>query len=65
MTGKEARHDWLANCSLSYCRYGVGIVLLEGNIVSNSLIDLQDVRVKSFIHIALVCKCAPKYMYAK
>ena len=41
------------------------IVLLEEKIVSNSLIDWQDMRVKDFIHMALAFKCAPKYIYAK
>ena len=44
---------------------GLGIVFLEEKIVSNSLIDRQDMRVKDFIHMALAYKCAPKYMYAK
>ena len=44
----------LANSSLPYSRY-LGIVLLEEIIVSNSPIDWQDLGVKDFIHIALVC----------
>ena len=44
---------------------GLGIVLLEDIIVSNSLIDRQNMRVKDFIHMALAYKCAPKYMNAK
>ena len=53
-------HDQLANCSLPYCRYG-GNVLLEEKIVSNSLIDLQDMRAKDFIRIALACKWFSNY----
>ena len=41
------------------------IVLLEENIVLNSLIDQQDMQVKDFTHIALTCKCAENYIYAK
>ena len=42
------------------CRYA-GIVLLEENFVSNSLIDLQDLWVKALIHIALASKRPPNY----
>ena len=38
-------HDQLANSFLPYCRYA-GIDLPEEKIVSNSLIDLQDMWVK-------------------
>ena len=58
---KGVWHDQLANSYLPYCRYW-GNVLLEDNIVSNSPIDWQDMWAKDFIHIALVCKCAPNYM---
>ena len=51
---KGVKHDQLANSSLPYCRYA-GIVLLEEKIVSNSLINLQDMWVKDFIYIALAC----------
>ena len=44
---------------------GLGIVLLEDQIVSNSLINQQDMQVKDFIHMALAYKCTPKYAYAK
>ena len=44
--------------SLPYCRYA-DIVLQEDKIVSNSLIDLQDMCVKAFIHIELACKPPP------
>ena len=40
---------------------GSGIVLIEKISVSNSMIDRQDMRVSDFIHIALVCNCAPNY----
>ena len=53
------KHDHLANSSLPYCMYA-GIVLLEEKIVSNSLIDLQDMWVKD-IYIALACKWPPNY----
>ena len=43
------------NRSLPYCRYA-DIVLLKEKIVSNSLLDLQDMWVKDFIHISLACK---------
>ena len=33
-----------------------GIVLLEEKIVSNSLINLQEMWVKEFIYIMLACK---------
>ena len=58
-------YNRLANTSLPYCRYWSGIFVLEENIVSNSLIDWQDMRVKDFIHIALAYKWASSYMYAK
>ena len=45
----KGAYDQNANSSLPYCRYA-GIVLLEEKVVSNILIDLQD------IHIALACK---------
>ena len=44
---------------------GLGIVLLEDKIVSHSLIDWQDMRVKDFIQMTLSYKCAPKYKHAK
>ena len=53
-------HDQLANSSLPFCR-DTGIVLLEEKIVSNSLINLQDMWVKYFIYIALACKWPPNY----
>ena len=53
-------YDQLANRCLPYCRYA-GIVLLEENIVSNSLIDLQDLLVKALINIALASKRPPSY----
>ena len=49
-TRKGVWHDQLANSSLPSCRYA-GIVLLIEKIVSNSLIILQDMRVKDFICI--------------
>ena len=52
---KGVCHDQLANSSLPYCRY-TGTVLLEKKIVSISLIHLQDMCVKDFIDIALICK---------
>ena len=52
---KGVLHGQLANSSLPYCRYA-GIVLLDERNVSNSLINLQDMWVKAFIYIALVCK---------
>ena len=48
-------HDQLSNSSLSYCRYA-GIVLLEEKIVSNSLINWQDMWIGAFINITLACK---------
>ena len=36
---------------LPYCRYGVGIVLLENKIVSSSLVDLQYIRMKEITSI--------------
>ena len=44
-----------ATSSLPYCRYA-GIVLLNEKVVSNSLINLQDMWAKDFIYIALACK---------
>ena len=52
---KGVWHDQRTNSSLPYCRYA-GIVLLKERNVSNSLIILQDMWVKDFIYIALVCK---------
>ena len=49
---KMVWHDQLANSSLPCCKYG-SIDLLEKKIVSNSLIELQDIWVKDFINIAL------------
>ena len=60
--GYDMTIDQLANSPLPYCRYG-GIVFLGAKIVSNIRIDWQDMWVKDFIHIALVCNCAPNYMY--
>ena len=57
---KEVCHDQLANRSLPYYRY-TGTVSLEEKIVSTSLIHLQDMWVKDFIYIALVCKWPPNY----
>ena len=56
MPAKEVWYDQLANSSSPYC-----IVLLENKIVSNSLIDLQNMLLKDFIHIALACKWPPNH----
>ena len=55
--GQSSGYDMTsaANSSLPYCRYAE-IVLLKENIVSNSLINLQDMWVKDVIYIALACK---------
>ena len=52
--------DQLANSSLPYCRYA-GIVLLKEKIVSNSLIDLEDMWLRDFIHRSVACKWPPNY----
>ena len=44
---------------------GLDIVLLEDKIVSYSLIERQDMRLRDFIHMVLTYKSVPKYMYAK
>ena len=58
---------WMASPTVPCHIAGMGldIVLLEDKIVSNSLIERQDMRLRDFIHMVLVCRCAPKYMYAK
>ena len=40
---------------------GSDIVLIEEVSVFDSPIDRQDMRVSDFIHLALVCNCAPNY----
>ena len=42
-------------------RYGVGVILLEEKIISNSPSDEQDMQVNDFIQVALACMCAPNY----
>ena len=44
---------------------GLAVVLLEDKIISNSLIDCQDMRVKDFIHMASAKLCPEIYVYAK
>ena len=48
---KGTWHDQIANSS-----WYAAIVLLEEKIVSNILIDLQEMWVKDFIHISLACE---------
>ena len=51
--GQSRRYD--ITSLQTYCRYA-GIVLLEEKFVSNGLIDLQDMWVTDYIHIALASK---------
>ena len=53
----QSRGMAIPACILHVC----WLVLLEENIVSNSLIDLQDLRVKALIHKALASKRPPNY----
>ena len=59
--GNKRDDDHLANSSLPYYKHG-GIFCWKRKLFS-SPIDWQDMLV-DFIHIAVVCKHAPKYMYA-
>ena len=59
-TLKASQGVWHDQLSLSNCRYA-GIVFLEKKIVSNRLINWQDMWMKTFIHIALACKWPTNY----